>query len=117
MGIPNPRADGFDIDKLCTELQFGPAWASQGHTIDGDKAARSAAGPSKSSNKRGNKPLVRVRVLPFKDTFELNFDHMTQKYVLPYLRSAEVADPETGTGLRTGDEFSANGGRVRFRVV
>merc|ERR1719235_962779 len=61
--------------------------------------------------------LNRVHILPFLDTFELNFDHMCKTYVLPHLQSPEIADPTTGRGLQEGDEFSAKGGRVRFRVI
>lgn len=115
--VANPRADGFDLDVLCTDLRFGPAWATQGHTVDGEKARRSDSTQTGPCKKGAQRPLVRVRILPFKDTFELNFDHMTRSYVLPHVRSPAIADPGTGRGLRAGDEFSAKGGCVRFRVV
>lgn len=119
---PNPAADGFDLEKLCSDLRLGPSWATQGQTLDGEAVARShapAAGASagRGGSKRGRQTLARVYVLPFADTFELSFDHMCQRYVLPYVRSNGVTDPAIGTGLHPGDEFSAKGGRVRFRVV
>ncbi|CAE8595270.1 unnamed protein product [Polarella glacialis] len=117
----NSLADSFDLERLCSDLRFGPSWANQGQTLDGEKAGRGGAQhlPAKSAvGSAGSKqPLTRVHILPFQDTFELNFDHMCQKYVLPHIRSHHVADPKTGCGLYVGNEFSARCGQVRFRVV
>ena len=51
----------------------------------------------------------KVHVLPFKDTFTYNFDHMYHEYIVPYFQEKQV-----GT-FGEGFEFSSKG--VRFRVI
>ena len=50
-----------------------------------------------------------MHILPYKDTFEFNFDHMYQNHIVPYLKSKH------GVPFRTGMDFTHGG--ARFRIV
>lgn len=39
---PNPKAEGFDVEKVCAEIDPEKVWATPGHAIGGTPAANSA---------------------------------------------------------------------------
>ncbi|CAJ1423695.1 unnamed protein product [Effrenium voratum] len=53
--------------------------------------------------------LTKIHVLPYKDTFKYNFDHMYHNHIVPYFQSSQVGE------FTKGFDFSHDG--VRFQVV
>lgn len=60
----------------------------------------------------GDTPLKvfeKIRVLPYKDTFAYNYDHMYHDHLVPYFQHEQIGE------MSEGFDFSHNG--VRFQVI